>query len=58
MIESTHGADRVVERGDPFWTTRFFPDAELNVAEMLLREPTADEPMARRARTTLEAARE
>jgi acetoacetyl-CoA synthetase len=34
--------DRVVELADPFWKTRFFPDARLNVAETLLREPTDD----------------
>jgi acetoacetyl-CoA synthetase len=35
--------ERVVEAAEPFWRTRFFPDAQLNVAETLLRAPT-DEP--------------
>jgi len=32
--------DRVIEIAEPFWRTRFFPDARLNVAETLLRDPT------------------
>jgi acetoacetyl-CoA synthetase len=52
---------RAIETGDPFWTTRFFPDARLNVAQTLLREPTDDpallfacEDGARRAVTRAE----
>ncbi|MBV8950899.1 MAG: acetoacetate--CoA ligase, partial [Actinobacteria bacterium] len=41
-VPGARGSDRVVEPADPFWRTRFFPEAELNVAHALLREPTAD----------------
>jgi len=38
-VPGTRGSARVVEAADPFWKTRFFPDARLNVAEALLRAP-------------------
>src|SRR5262249_24955547 len=41
-VPGSRGSERVVEPADPFWKTRFFPDAELNVARALLREPSAD----------------
>jgi len=41
-VPGDRGSDRVVEPGEPFWTTRFFPDARLNVAEALLRDPGAE----------------
>src|SRR5262249_42097213 len=37
-----HRGDRVVEPAEPFWKTRFFPDAELNVAQTILRDPGDD----------------
>ena len=41
-VPGTRGSDRVVEPAEPFWKTRFFPDARINVAEALLREPSDD----------------
>ncbi len=41
-VPGTRGSDRVVEPAEPFWKTRFFPDARLNVAQALLREPSDD----------------
>jgi acetoacetyl-CoA synthetase len=41
-VRGTRGSKRVVDPAEPFWRTRFFPDAQLNVAETLLREPTND----------------
>ena len=41
-VAGTRGSDRVVEPAEPFWKTRFFPDATLNVAEVLLRDPDDD----------------
>lgn len=38
-VPGDRGSDRVVEPAEPFWRTRFFPDARLNVAAALLREP-------------------
>jgi acetoacetyl-CoA synthetase len=32
--------EHVLEPAEPFWRTRFFPEARLNVAETLLRDPT------------------
>ena len=37
---------RVVEPAEPFWRTRFFPDAALNVAEALLGAPTGDDAIS------------
>jgi acetoacetyl-CoA synthetase len=34
--------ERIVEPAEPFWRTRFFPDARLNVAETLLGARTAE----------------
>ena len=42
VVPGARGSDRVMEPADPFWKTRFFPDASLNVAEALLRAPTDD----------------
>ena len=41
-VPGTRGSERVIEPAEPFWRTRFFPDAALNVAEVLLRAPTDD----------------
>jgi len=41
-VRGTRGGPRVLEAADPFWRSRFFPDARLNVAETLLRDPTAE----------------
>jgi acetoacetyl-CoA synthetase len=38
-VPGVHG-ERVIEPREPFWKTRFFPEAELNVAQALLRDPT------------------
>jgi acetoacetyl-CoA synthetase len=42
-VPGDRGSERVVEPAEPFWRTRFFPDARCNVAEALLRDP-GDEP--------------
>ncbi|MFA5883255.1 MAG: acetoacetate--CoA ligase [Acidimicrobiia bacterium] len=42
VVPGARGSDRVIEVAEPFWKTRFFPDASLNVAEALLRAPTDD----------------
>ena len=42
-IPGDRGSDRVVEPAEPFWRTRFFPDARLNVARALLGAPSADD---------------
>ncbi len=36
--------DRIIEAAEPFWKTRFFPDASLNVAENLLGSVAGDQP--------------
>jgi acetoacetyl-CoA synthetase len=41
-IPGDRGSERVVVPAEPFWKTRFFPDATLNVADALLREPSDD----------------
>jgi acetoacetyl-CoA synthetase len=53
--------ERAIEPAEPFWKTRFFPDARLNVAETLLRDPSdevallfAREDGARRTMTRAE----
>ena len=38
-VAGDRGSDRVIESAEPFWKTRYFPDATLNVAEVLLRAP-------------------
>ncbi len=48
-VPGTRGSERVVEAVEPFWRTRFFPDATLNVAQALLRAPS-DEPAIVHAR--------
>ena len=36
--------DRIIEVAEPFWKTRFFPDASLNVAENLLDSVSSSQP--------------
>ena len=36
--------DRIIDAVEPFWKTRFFPDASLNVAENLLGSVAPDQP--------------
>ena len=36
--------DRIIEVAEPFWKTRFFPDASLNVAENLLDSVSNSQP--------------
>ena len=36
--------DRIIEPAEPFWKTRFFPDASLNVAENLLDSVSSSQP--------------
>jgi len=45
-VPGDRGSDRVIVPVEPFWKTRFFPDARLNVAEALLREPGDDVAIA------------
>jgi acetoacetyl-CoA synthetase len=60
-VRGTRRSARVIEAAEPFWKTQFFPDAELNVAQELLRDPTdevavmlAREDGARRSMTRAE----
>jgi acetoacetyl-CoA synthetase len=41
-VPGERGSARVIEPTEPFWRTRFFPDATLNVAQALLGAPTGD----------------
>lgn len=41
-VPGDRGSDRVLEPAEPFWRSRFFPDAELNVAGALLGAPSAE----------------
>ncbi|MDE0701416.1 MAG: acetoacetate--CoA ligase [Acidimicrobiaceae bacterium] len=36
--------NRIIEGAEPFWKTRFFPDASLNVAENLLASVASNQP--------------
>ncbi len=36
--------DRIIDPAEPFWKTRFFPDASLNVAENLLGSVASNQP--------------
>jgi acetoacetyl-CoA synthetase len=41
-VRGARGSHTAVTPAEPFWKTRFFPDAQLNVAQALLRDPTDD----------------